>query len=521
MAYAQFAAASQFFLYGKRHFNRTGYAKHVEAYDNPSYLDDVDLQDKVFMVTGANAGIGKEITRYLAKKGATVYMVCRSLERGGAARDAISAEVGRTDLLHVLQADVGLRRDVTRCWQEFTEKSTRLDGLVCNAGVLLNSKTLTDEGVEMTLASHFLFGVYLLGSLALPTLASSEGRLVFVSSGGMYNTRFPDWETANALKGTYDGTMQYAYMKRGSVLLAERWAIEHPEVKVVSCHPGWTGTDAVESWLGSQKSILEPMRTPWEGAEGICWLLACPREELVPGAFYLDRKPQTKHMAGPFFTEGSFTKNSAAEVGDMMCTLAAWATGLGPNPDELRSRHEALAARGEALRQGKLQALDRPIDVQQFMGQWYVVAHVPTFIDKNTSNGVENYTWDADANRINVEFTYMNMERTKTSSVSQTAKVINDNGTEWKLSVKLGFIRVSLGYTIIDCAEDYSTCVVGNPDRNCLYIMARTPSLEAPDLERLKNIAESAGYTRAQIKEVPQVWDSHDAPTACSGEIEL
>jgi NAD(P)-dependent dehydrogenase (short-subunit alcohol dehydrogenase family) len=57
----------------------------------------------------------------------------------------------------------------------------RLDVLVCNAGVLLNELTTTAEGVETTLATHLLFGTYLLGTLARPALeATPESRLVVV-----------------------------------------------------------------------------------------------------------------------------------------------------------------------------------------------------------------------------------------------------------------------------------------------------------------------------------------------------
>jgi len=378
---------------------------------------------------------------------------------------------------------------------------------VCNAGALLSEKQITEEGVEVTLASHLVFGSYLLGSLAMPALRAAQGRLIMVSSGGMYNTKFPDWEVACALQGTYDGQMAYAYMKRGQVLVAERWADAEPAVKVVSCHPGWADTDGVEKAYGSKKSILEPMRTPWEGAEGICWLLACPRDEIQSGAFYLDREPQVKHMAGPFFTEGSFTKNSEAEAAALMEKLQSWTSGGRPSPQELKDRHDAFAA-GKATRQdGRLKALDRPIELPKFMGQWYVISHIPSFIDKNTVNGVEKYEWDEEKRQINICFTYMDAQRTKTSSVEQTAKVMNENSTEWKLRVKLGPIPISLPYLILHCAEDYSTCVVGDPGRTLLYIMARSTSVEASTLEQLKNAAESAGYERKLIKDVPQIWD--------------
>ena len=86
-------------------------------------------------------------------------------------------------------------------------------------------------------------------------------------------------------------TRRYAYAKRGQVLLCERWSAMYPSVKFVSCHPGWTQTPAVDAAYDAKtKAYLEPLRSPWEGAEGIAWLCAAPAEELEAGAFYLDRK---------------------------------------------------------------------------------------------------------------------------------------------------------------------------------------------------------------------------------------
>ena len=138
----------------------------------------------------------------------------------------------------------------------------------------------------------------------------------------MYNSAWPGAARAGSTGGNpYDGNMAYVYAKRGQVLLAEQFSSKVPDVAFVSCHPGWTDTPAVEAAYGKQKRLLEPMRTPWQGTEGIAWLCACERDKLVPGAFYLDRQPQVKHLAGPFFTEGSYTKNSPAEIEEMMLTL--------------------------------------------------------------------------------------------------------------------------------------------------------------------------------------------------------
>ena len=252
-------------------------------------MDTVNLAGKVYMVTGANNGLGKEVTKYLASKGCRVYMVCRSKERAEAARnDILSATNCAPANLRILNADCSLEADVRRAWAEFAAQEQTLDALVCNAGTLTHEKTFTPEGVEVTFAAHLLFGTYLLGSLALPTLERTpDSRVVVVSSGGMYNSAFPAWReaTSTGIKA-YDGQFAYAYgawllflvlvvvdvffflgrckvsppccccrcwrgtcavaAKRGQVLLCEQWAKLFPRVKFVSCHPGWTRTEGVE-----------------------------------------------------------------------------------------------------------------------------------------------------------------------------------------------------------------------------------------------------------------------------------
>jgi dehydrogenase/reductase SDR family protein 12 len=113
----------------------------------------------------------------------------------------------------------------------------------------------------------------------------------------------------------------YAYAKRGQVILAEQFAKEYPDVAWVTVHPGWTDTPAVEEAFGDQKKYLAPLREPWQGAEGVAWLTQTDRKNLENGEFYLDRTTQTKHLAGPFFSEGSYTKNKPEEVAALMENL--------------------------------------------------------------------------------------------------------------------------------------------------------------------------------------------------------
>lgn len=234
-AVGQAQATTQFFLFGKSHCTKTGYISHKAEYAVPDEILDSprNLKDKIYMITGANTGIGKEIASYLAKNNATVYMLCRNLEKSNEIKDVIIKETSNQNV-YMIQCDVSLRCDVDRAWNDFithqkkTFNTSKLDSLICNAGALLNDKTFTTENVEVTLAAHLLYGTYFLGKLALPMLEATESsRLLVVSSGGMYTTKFPDWEVAASTScaiadnSKYSGNLAYAYAKRGQVPLCE------------------------------------------------------------------------------------------------------------------------------------------------------------------------------------------------------------------------------------------------------------------------------------------------------------
>jgi lipocalin len=315
----------------------------------------------------------------------------------------------------------------------------------------------------------------------------------------MYNTRFPDWATATATgTATYSGNLAYAYAKRGQVLLMERWASEHPQVKFVSCHPGWTETPGVEAAYGSQKRYLEPLRTTWQGAEGIIWLCVAPSAALESGAFYLDRMPQVKHMAGAFFTEGSFTKNSPAEVDEIIQRLGEMS-------------HEVFATCSNSFKPspGLLDAVQMPIELSQFMGRWYVLAHIPTFLDKDTINNTEDYSWDSSKSSVSITYSFSKASKPeKRSQILQRGRVENSANTRWSIRPKIGvYLPIDIPYLITYCAEDYSTSIIAVPNRRYVWIMARTPQIEESEFEDLLNKAKDNGYDLQKIVRIPQTWD--------------
>jgi NAD(P)-dependent dehydrogenase (short-subunit alcohol dehydrogenase family) len=273
-------------------FDRIGFEIHALRFD-PNDLD-VDLGGRRCLVTGANSGIGFETARALADLGAEVVLLCRNRERGEKAAARIRAESGNARVaLEVL--DVSNLGDVREVGARLAE--SRVDVLVHNAGVLPDARTETSDGLELTFATHVV-GPFLLTQLLRKQLEDSpDGRLIWVSSGGMY-TRGLNLEDPNWKKRAYDGVVAYAETKRAQVVLAELWARELAGTSVVvsAMHPGWADTPAVATSLPRFHRLTRRiLRTPAEGADTVVWLAASPKARET-GRFWFDREARHTHL---------------------------------------------------------------------------------------------------------------------------------------------------------------------------------------------------------------------------------
>jgi NAD(P)-dependent dehydrogenase (short-subunit alcohol dehydrogenase family) len=212
-----------------------------------------------------------------------------------------------------------------------TARESRVDVLVNNAGVLLNERTESIDGIEMTFATNVL-GPFLLTALLAPALeASRPARIVNVSSGGMYSQKIDVTDLESERIG-YDGARVYARTKRAQVILTELWAarLRSRGVVVHTMHPGWADTPGVETSLPRFYRVTKPLlRSPAQGADTILWLGAAAEPGLSTGGFWHDRRRRPTHRV-PWTKEDP---RDRALLWKQCARLSGWEEAVPRSPD--------------------------------------------------------------------------------------------------------------------------------------------------------------------------------------------
>ena len=203
-----------------------------------------DISNNVYIVTGANSGVGLETTRQLVKQGGHVVMACRRVNAGEAAAQSFTGLKGSYDVMKLDLADLQSVRDFVAAFQQ---KYDRLDGLACNAGMVnMEGKPIyTKDGFEITWAASF-FGHFLLTELLLDMLKqSAPARWVILSSvvhaGNPKNRPAVHLDDLHYKTRDYSSFGTYAEVKVATVLYAKELAarLDGTGVSTFSVHPGW------------------------------------------------------------------------------------------------------------------------------------------------------------------------------------------------------------------------------------------------------------------------------------------
>jgi apolipoprotein D and lipocalin family protein len=144
------------------------------------------------------------------------------------------------------------------------------------------------------------------------------------------------------------------------------------------------------------------------------------------------------------------------------------------------------------------------VDLERFMGDWYVIANIPTFLEKGAHNAVETYELNDDGT-IDTTFVF------REDGFDGEEKRYNPKGfvrdTESNALWGMRFIwPIKADYRIVYLDDDYTQTVIGRQKRDFIWIMARTPTISDEDYARIIDFAASIGYDVSKIERVPQRW---------------
>jgi NAD(P)-dependent dehydrogenase (short-subunit alcohol dehydrogenase family) len=253
------------------------------------------MAGKTVLVTGASGGIGKATAAGLSRKGAHVALVGRDPERLHAAAQEIHDTTGRP--VDAFTADLSDQSEVRHLAAEVLERLPRLDVLVNNVGGYWNTRHLTEDGLERTLALNHL-APFLLTNLLLGRLAEAAGgRVVTVASNAEALGRI-DFDDLQGT-GKYSGARAYNESKLANILFTYELArrLRGTPVTANALHPGLVNTSFGAADPGIIQRVLVPiirplMKTATGGAATSVHLASAPELATVSGLFFARGRPK-------------------------------------------------------------------------------------------------------------------------------------------------------------------------------------------------------------------------------------
>ncbi|MFX1604163.1 MAG: SDR family oxidoreductase [Promethearchaeota archaeon] len=250
------------------------------------------MNGKVCIITGANSGIGEATAKGLAALGAEIIMVCRSKDRGEAAKRGIVKDT-RNDRVSLMVTDLSLQAQVRGLAQEIEDRYKAVHVLVNNAGTYRTVRSTTVEGMETTFAVNYL-APFLLTNLLLDRLkAGAPSRIVNVA--GAYHRKatmdFDDLMSENDYTGSKANNRSKLALVLFTYELSRR--LEGSGVSANCLHPGAVATGLVEKdpdFPRFSKAMYNVFKrfgsSPEKGAETSIYLASSPEIEGVTGRYF-------------------------------------------------------------------------------------------------------------------------------------------------------------------------------------------------------------------------------------------
>ncbi|MFX1375724.1 MAG: SDR family oxidoreductase [Promethearchaeota archaeon] len=250
------------------------------------------MKGRICMITGANSGIGKATAIGLAKMGATIVMVCRNKERGERALKDIKKK-SESESIDLLLADLSSQKAIYQFVKDFKEKYKCLHVLINNAGVNLSKHTLTEDGIETTMAINY-FAPFLLCNLLFDSLrAGKPARIVNVASS--MQSKSIDFDNLNGEKH-YRQLKAYSVSKLALILFTYEFVrrFDGNGITINCLHPGFVRTNMIRNFKRFVKYFFPFiglfMKSPKRGAKSSVYCASSPEVEGISGKYFKKRR---------------------------------------------------------------------------------------------------------------------------------------------------------------------------------------------------------------------------------------
>ncbi len=144
------------------------------------------------------------------------------------------------------------------------------------------------------------------------------------------------------------------------------------------------------------------------------------------------------------------------------------------------------------------------VDLDRFMGDWYVIASIPTSLEKGAHNAIESYRLTGDRT-VQTTFTFRKDGFDGPLKTYTPKGFVRDDPSNAIWGMRFIW-PIKADYRIIYLDEGYRVTVIGRLKRDYVWIMARTPQIDETEYGQLLSFVEAQGYDRSLIERVPQQW---------------
>ncbi|XP_063907381.1 retinol dehydrogenase 14-like [Zophobas morio] len=266
----------------------------IKFFNRGTYAKFAKMDRKTVIITGGNGGIGKETAKEIARRGARVILACRNLETAKKARDEIVEQTNNQDVV-VKKLDLSSQKSIREFAEDILKTEAKLDVLLHNAGMATDKIQMTEDNLELTMATNH-FGPFLLTHLLIDLLKKSAPSRIVVVASELYRLVSLNLDNINPTRSWFVPRLYYV-SKYANICFTKELArrLDDTGVTANCVHPGlintgiWDSAPACCRWA-VRLVVKGFFKTPVEGAQTSIYVACSEEVEGVTGKYFANCK---------------------------------------------------------------------------------------------------------------------------------------------------------------------------------------------------------------------------------------